>query len=493
MISAEQFTRLRSAVLKNRPVLKTILETKGAMSAFDYAKGYAVNTRVTDAKRKEECIAEITALTQELLGKEARESIERQLTEHYYASTTDHHGPLMHPFFVHANLLAASPQVEASRASHENTLVLACSNVSLGNSSFPRSLLFHDELGTEHRLHFFPASERLSPVFRFRAYTAQDLERMQHSLNSMGLSPKLTKNVSTLLQEIYGTPEALSASNFASQITITNEALWQNSFSETRLPRLITLSIEEVCIRLLLKHHLDAPTELHQFLFDAEILNKVEVEFDGLPSAFSRKEHRGTFHFWYLPEGARARIALIRNGAELVSTDGTYVVPLTPEGIGALLAAQILIPSMMLSLMTLSQYYGLKCLGGFSQVNYLTEFELAYRKVFSLPPAPDDDFTKNLCGEFIIGLLEADGKHVPATGLDFALYSTETSWTRFIEAAEQLTLEEAHSLMHPDLYRVSVAGAARESDLAALTYSDMETVLGLSEKLVPTLYTNNLT
>jgi hypothetical protein len=254
---------------------------------------------------------------------------------------------------------------------------------------------------------------------------------------------------------------------------------------------MVSLNQEEITNRLLRKYHLYGQTELTTFLFDAETLARIETAFEGLPSAFSKKDLRGTFLFWYFPIESKKRIALWLDGKHLVSADGVHRIPLTPESLDTLLEQKLLIPSMMLSLVTLSFYYGIKCLGGFSQVNYLTWFDKAYRDVLNQPQSAGDEFTQGFCGEFLIGFLKTTAALTPATGIDFVIHADDTAWKRFESVLMHLSLRDVHSLMLPELYRVVYNNSEREEALLSIKFSDMSNVLSQSKSLIPTLLVNS--
>ncbi len=494
MVSSPVFESLKDAVLRRRPVLKRIIETKGNEPLLDYALSYRSNKAKVDPVRKNELIEEIRSFTASLLGKEKGESVARQLSNYYYVSTTDHHGPISHPFFVSADILAALHRPELKDATHENLIVLACSNVSLGNSSYPRSLLFHASGPEYEKIHFFSARDRVSPVFRLKSFGTEALDRARRDIESKysrgAYSKKLKNKLERVLGDIYDSPTVLELPNFADQITVTNLNLWRRLF-DVPISDLVYLELEKIVSNLIVQYHLSQETAIHRFIFDSGLYERMEKLFNGISGAFSKEKGTGTFLFWYFPEGARSRVSLVRKDTELVSLDGQYKIPLKPEHIGMLLKKQELIPSTMLSLAILSCYYGLKCLGGFSQVNYLTEIREAWDTLFDIT-GPKQDFEATLCGDFIIGLLEQGSDLLPATSLDFLLYGSHQSHSLFVESARNLTVTESLFLMLPELYQILYPQGEREPTLQAIDRNAIRGFLGLSGKIGPCLNVVNL-
>lgn len=67
------------------------------------------------------------------------DTVVKSLSENYAVSTAEHHGPMGHPFFWQSTILRGI--VNPSEA----IINLCTSHVSLGNSSYPRGLVFHGD------------------------------------------------------------------------------------------------------------------------------------------------------------------------------------------------------------------------------------------------------------------------------------------------------------------------------------------------------------
>jgi hypothetical protein len=486
---------LERAIFMKKPALGRVLAEHGDRSLAAYARTLSERTRSIDAARQDECITEIAASVGRTFGPQKAASAARQLKEHYYVSTTDHHGPLTHPFFVHADLLAASPYAGERDPAHENLIVLACSNTSLGNSSSPRGLLFHGGRGSGYdRIPFFAASDRAKPVFGFRAYTQKDMARARASLSAAAdtgaIETSIARETGTLLSEIYEDPAALAEASYAGQVTRTNAVLWRRFFDASdALPDLLYLEQEAVVNALLSRHHLHADTELHRFIFDRAIRERAALRFDGIPGCFALDGRKGTFLFWLLPEEGPGRVALWPDGDRLVSEDRAYELSLDPAAIQEHLDAGRLIPSMMLSLVTLSSYYGLRCLGGFSQVDYLSRMEQAYAEVMGMDePGEDDAFARGFCGDLVIQTASLPSSElVPATGIDIALCSAPGSWERFSSSLGKLTLRQSFGMMLPELYGILYREDERDAGLAAVTQRDLIATLESTGVLAPAI------
>src|SRR5262249_3023821 len=136
--------------------------------------------------------------------------------------------------------------------------------------------------------------------------------------------------------------------------------------------------IEDVVNSLLLEHHLNRPTIIQKLLFDSRVSGLFADCFDGVFGSHSEKEKKGSHLFWALPTGHGRGLQLQRRGGELVSEDGSYRLPLSPDGVQRALLKGELIPGLTLTFTVLAFYYGVTCIGGMHQTSYLGDMKAAY-------------------------------------------------------------------------------------------------------------------
>lgn len=497
----QKFEKLVEKVLEKRPVLREIIQKRGMKNLYEYAKDYInVNLNPPIQQRQDEMIGTFQAEVERLLGAQVAKEAADQLAAHYYVSTADHHGPVTHPFFINSNLLTAAPFFEHSDPVLKNVIVLACGSVSLNNSSWPRGLLFNTYTNGKiqtQKLSFFPAKDRLCPVFNYRAYTTEDIERCRGFLKDMIKSGEVHQEegskVESLLDDIYLRPEIVDSQDFSDQITKTNFLLWKKFFGpkyQDEAPNLIYLEQESLVSKLLINYHLYTDTTITHLLLDPAYDLLIDNYFEGIQGAFSRKENYGTYLFWALPKGAKYRVQMWKQGDKLVTEDGSYSIELKPEVIQKALEAKEIIPSMMLSYIVLAFYYGLKCLGGFSQVNYLTFMKNAYIKMqvdrgnYRSIEVCARSQTKEMGGDFTLAFMGGpNGELVPSTGLDLILYGTDETWPCLIEQSKQITLEEGIFSLMPEFYRILYLETERDPDLLSVSAEDITKLMKLDEKI----------
>jgi len=306
--------------------------------------------------------------------------------------------------------------------------------------------------------------------------------------------------IDSLLDEIYMRPDILACESFSDQTTKSNFHLWKKFFGAKNIdeaPNLIYLEQESLVSKLIVAFHLYTDTTISHILFDHAYDPLMLNYFEGIMGAFDRKDNYGTYLFWGLPKGAKYRVQLWKQGDELKSEDGSYRIQLNPGAIKKALEAKEIMPSMMLSHIVLSFYYGLKCLGGFSQVNYLTLMKNAYIKMqvdrgnYRSIEVCARSQTKEMGGDFAFSFLGGPkGELVPSTGLDLIMYGTDQTWSCLVEQSKQITLEEAIYPLMPEFYRIIYPETQRDPELISLSAENITSLLQLDKKMKACTYIN---
>ena len=498
---AELFERLKEQVLVKRPVLKKMLLTKGDKNLLDYANEYVdVNLNPTIPKRQNELLDVVGEVVEQRFGAEIRDSVINQLKSYYFVSTADHIGPIVHPFFVNSDILIALSLLAHPDPVLQNIIVLGCANVSVDNHTSPRGLFFHSQVGgklQEHRLPFFSANTRPSSVYHLPPYGEAQLNKLYHELKIKLDKGEIQKDqyekVVSLLREIYHKDELFMASSYAEQVSKTNFHLWKKLFQKSgvKLPNLIYLELEDIACKLIIKYHLYQDTVINHMLFDPRYVPYIEQYFENIFGSFSRTEYSGTYLFWALSKKDGKRLQLWREGNYLVSKDESYKIELHPETLKKAMEAKEIVPGLLLDFSVVSFYYGLKCLGGFNQVNYLTLMKNAYirmntdlenyRSIEMCARAQ----TKEICDGLTFAFLGHKDDLILASGLDLILYDDKDSWKKLQEIVEGITFHEALSPMMPEMYKISYDQKEWDPDLAQMTDKEISHFLGLDAKLKP--------
>ncbi|MDO8626175.1 MAG: hypothetical protein Q7K39_01805 [Candidatus Magasanikbacteria bacterium] len=501
--SIKDFERLREKVFVERPVLADIITKHGEMSLYEYALDYLdVNETALYKSRRPEFLSSFSALAGKFLPPAVAQSACQQLEKYFFVSTSDHHGPLTHPFFLSSNLLNAVVALEANDPVLENIIVLACGSVSLDNSSFPRGLVFNSPLNSTNQLlrsAFFSSHERPSLVHLLRPYSKAELDKgkssLDHYVKQKVISPQVVEMVGAIIDEIYAPLITKGLPSYAAQVTASNYNLWRKFFSHAdfkKIPNLVYLELEDMVSRLLVDYHLKSGSYIYDLLFNDDFQNSVIKYLDGKLGSFCLDHKTDTFLFWAVPNGERYRKQLWKNGNRLCSDDGQYSIDLTPEAIKKALEKKEIMPSLLLDFVVLALYYGLKCLGGFSQVNYLTGMKQGFIQVLTELGKSEEISslevvqTKELVGDITLAFIKTqDGQTIPATGLDLALYANGNLWSTLISQSKIITLKEAMSPMMPEFYRMIYFETEREPALSAVTSETIARLIQLDKKIKP--------
>lgn len=497
----ERFDRMLSLVLERRPVLSEILSAHGDETLYEYSRENLDSPPDPVINgRQDEFLAVFRDEVERLLGRECAEGAVRQLARYYFVSTADHHGPLCHPFWLNSDLVTAMPYEEKGDPALNYVIVLATSNVYLNNCTYPRGLLYQSAANGKtfmHRYPFFSRQSRQSPVFGFQPYTKQEVDAVTHlvqkDFQNGEISQSVANSMRELIRDVYDREEVYALGDYSDQVTVTNSTLWRKFFdSSSDRPRteLVYLEQKRLVNQLILRHHLDQRTSVNRMLFADDMETEIEAHYEGMTGAFSIEDNTGTYLFWALPPGATLRQSLRREGNKLVSEHGDYTLELDPTSVRQAIEKGELIPSMLLSYTVLALYYGLRCLGGYSQVNYLTSMKEAYIKLHeergnteSVAIAKTVE-TKKMGADMMVAFASGpDDTVVSATGIDLALYGRSDTWATMMQQARTITLREAISSLMPELYPCTYTERERDPELLTLATSDVSRLIGLDKKI----------
>ncbi|TSC97373.1 MAG: Uncharacterized protein Greene101449_1224 [Candidatus Peregrinibacteria bacterium Greene1014_49] len=137
----------------------------------------------------------------------------------------------------------------------------------------------------------------------------------------------------------------------------------------------------------------------------------------------------------------------------------------------------------------LSFYYGLKCLGGFNQVNYLTLMKNAYirmqleRGKYRSIEVCARAQTKEICDGFSVAFLGYGEKMTVATGLDLLLHGTKDTLPTIQEVCRSINVEEALNPLMSEIYRTSYPEQEWDPTLSGITAEEISCFTGLDTKI----------
>lgn len=505
---AERLAVMKEKIFSRRPILGELMRSSGATDVHHYTKRFShVATSPTLTSRKWECTTTVHQLIEERFDTAVADSVSEQLLNLPLVSTIDHHGPIDHPFFVNTNLISAIPFIEDYRRGVDNLIVFSFASVSVNNASaYPRGILFHggeNGEGEMIRLPILPDKVKMGVVYGMRPMTREELDRALQSLEKKAIhnevAPERAEKIRVILENIFGAPDVLAAKDFASQISIINHRLWPRLLNAgrhpskpyDRVPHLIYLEIETLVTELLLQHHLtQADSPLYRLLFDPAYHQSALTHFNNIPGAFSTEGDWGTFMFWALDEKLRrVRLRLVEN--TLVSPDGAYRFALTPESISQALRDKKIFPSMILCYLMISLYYGMKCLGGFSQIHDLTLTKKAWQallrahgneaEAIAIEPVETSAFGGD--GMVLAYVKNREQEWQPATGIDMAIANEPYLLKNYLDLAKHVKVSTIMEPMMPEIYEVLYSQDQRDPALADITPAEIIRANGLAQNI----------
>lgn len=506
----QKLFQLKVSIWDRRPIFGEIIRNNGQKNLYQFAKEFLnFKTSPFHLSRQKELIATANKLISERLGSNVADSVTRQLNKYPLVSTTDHHGPIDHPFFVNTNIISSLSYNEYHDVDLNYLVVFSFASVSINNlSAYPRGILFHGGInGTKNliRLSFFTDKEKMGVVCGTRAYDQSDIDRAQQELTRKFLHGDITEEkkelISNLLKNTFASSDVLNSPDLSTQITKINYKLWPLLFhtknredknNRVQVPKLIYLEIETLVSEILQKYHFtDKQSPLYRLIFDREFRDCALDLFEGIPGAFSKKNDWGTYLFWAMNE-KKHRKRLMPKEDSLVGVDIDYELNLTPESVLSALQQKKIFPSMLLCYIVVSLFYGMKCLGGFSQVNDLTMTKMAWQELLWKYHMIEDALaletvsTASYGGDGLVlsYLPTQSGSMVPATGIDMISEDINTSFTDFIQLAKNTKLEEVLNPMVSEMYEVVYSIQDRLPELSGLTPEQIIKATGLQKKMV---------
>jgi len=506
----ESLEKLKNAIWSRRPILKDIMTKHGGKTLYDYSLDFLdVNKTPSLDKRKHELFEVVEKLLKARLGEQTAKKARKQLEKLPLVSTADHHGPIINnPFWINSNIISALPCFGNGCEDLDYLIVFSFASVSANNASvYPRGIEFTSSIngsGNFTRIPFLPDKLKMGVVYALRGFTKEDIEKgknvLMQKVKDKEVSQELADSVRKYIEEYFENKNILETPDLNSQITKINFKIWPTLFHNSKsagkkekIPDLIYLEIETIVTELLQKYHLENPDSLiYKLLFNKEYEGLVYKFFNKIPGAFSLENHWGTYMFWAIEEKKFHRQGLMLKDGKLCSEDNNYIFDYTPEIISKALKEKKIYPGMMLCYLLISLYYGMKCLGGFCQVNDLTMTKYAWEKFLkevgeneeaeALNPVQ----TKELGGDgLVLSYLKTSNDNlINARGIDMILSDKDTSFERYVNLSKKLTLSEAMNPMLPEMYEVLYSYDDRDLDLWKTPVDQIFKATGLYKKLV---------
>jgi len=400
------------SILDKLPGVSKVIQERGQLSLLEYAEDLFRNN-VCSIQPRDDLIEVISTYSGRLLGSKTAALLERHFQENPVILTANHHGVSYKSITLHGQIIFALPRIlDTSSDSIPVIPVLACGIVPLNNVTFPRGIALAREIEvsispesktkTFLKVPIIPgkfSQSMVSAVGPITKNMVSKAQRVAEKLFHEGvILESENKVIMSLLGEEYSNTAVLSQPDYSDQAVMLNRRVWRRIFAsaiQRGMPDMAYLEMERVVSALLEKDIIDSESLMHNILFDPLLRTDILDRLDGERGCWDHQKlvrlskcngnHHpgseafrgcGTEFFCFVDDkGRRVPSMLSRNGSPPtlrgVTPGKDISLPFTPDALCNGLRERRLIPSLFSSFATLAFARGLKCIGGFMQVDYL--------------------------------------------------------------------------------------------------------------------------
>lgn len=429
----------RKYVLKARHGLRNISERYGNETIWNFYQKTEPREIDIPERKKEDFLKTYKKILAERFEASVVEEVLKDFEKAWFAGTADHAGPVSHPFFFN-NALAES--VLRKNSNFSSIHFFPCSLVSLDNSSYPRGFSYLKD----KKKNYIPLVHRgvsRECVYSEPSFTKRHLDVLKSKIEPRNLKLKnLLHSWDILLDKKY----------YVEQLSLLNFNFWKSIEAPINL---ISIELETISIRLILEHHIeDKNSPIYKIIFTHQGRTLFFKNFINILGAHSNEG--GSFMFWQIESEKRKPVFykkdtfFTENDEELVINEAT---------IKRLLENKEIVPTMALSFSIISFYYGVRCGGGFSQIDYLGNMKEAYLKILKgISGDSEYNFVKNIETNIFRGEIGLyTNKEMPqelGSGLDFYLEANKKRWFDIENYLKTATIEQALTPMYPLMYKI---------------------------------------
>lgn len=463
--------KLRLSVLNRQRILDCVYNSNKCRSLIEYAGSWKIFGNVEKI-----ALDVLESNTKEIYGQNIAQGLLEQIKKSPLVSTIDHHGILGHSFFLNSNLIFSQ------RVGLKYLPVFSTAGVSLNNSSWPGCLLITNPQTAEvFRLSFFSNKQKYLSVFSASAVTEQQCIEVLNKVNNLNFLGSSEKNkLASLIEKVFLNTKVLEAGSFSKQACLISMQIWQKVFPSAS--QLVYLPIEEFVSELLII--LICPNTnsvIHKLIFTEEGQMFLEKYFFGLKGGFGK--NYGSFLFWGINAEGR-RVSFKKN--EHCIEGNRLSFELSPRDITKALQEHKIYPTSLLCFLVILEY-GFNCLGGFNQINWLTEVKEKF--ILLLAEMGEQEKAKNIAQIPTENFAEGNLAFLPfkegffkASLLDAYLYEGD-AYRYFCKLAKKITLDESIDSLLPEMYKIVVPLVEREENLLKISDMDIITTSLMKKKI----------
>lgn len=261
--------------------------------------------------------------------------------------------------------------------------VMACANLNLTSTLYPRGMVVYDCTLPEGRLRLPLYSWKLKRpcVAAIGGITPEMvnnvLKRLPQETRQGSITPEMAAALERCCREVLLSDQVQRYDTLRQQTTAINAMLSQRYFTD-RCPQYLWMPMETITARLLARDLRREGGILHQMLFREGLRTALLRELDGVAGCWEGNTG-GTHFFWGLDSrGIRFPLRLWEEAGKTVlagcSSLGEDVrVPFTPRALAEGMREQTLLPGMFLCFLEMHFLRDFTVFGGYYQPTYLAQ------------------------------------------------------------------------------------------------------------------------
>ena len=297
-------------------------------------------------------------------------------------TTANHHHPAFE-FMTVQDTILCDQWLRLQGETGEVVPVVACANLSLTSTLYPRGMVVYDCTLPEGRLRLPLYSWKLRRpcVAAIGGITPEMvdnvLKRLPQETRQGSITPEMSAALERCCREVLLSDQVQRYDTLRQQTTAINAMLSQRYFTD-RCPQYLWMPMETITARLLARDLRREGGILHQMLFREGLRTALLRELDGVAGCWEGNTG-GTHFFWGLDSrGIRFPLRLWEEAGKTVlagcSSLGEDVrVPFTPRALAEGIREQTLLPGMFLCFLEVHFLRDFTVFGGYYQPTYLAQ------------------------------------------------------------------------------------------------------------------------
>ena len=375
------------------PAAAALLEEHGDETLLTYLQQVR-HRPLPDILPTEELLEEVRDYVSAFFGAETAGKCAEVLRRSRCMTTANHHHPAFEYMTVQDTMLY-DRWLRLQGETGEVVPVVACANLSLTSTLYPRGMVVYDCSLPEGRLRLPLYSWKLKrPCVAAVGGIAPEmvgkvLKRLPQEVEQGSITARMGEALERFCREVLLSEEVQRYDTLREQTTVINAMISQRYFTDRR-PRYIWIPMETIAARLLARDMRREGGILHQMLFCKSLRAALLRELDGVAGCWEG-DTGGTHFFWGLDSrGIRFPLWLREDAGETVlagrDPPGEEVrVPLPPQALAEGMREQTLMPGMFLCFLEMHFLRDMTVFGGYYQPTYLGQMRRGIVRALRVP------------------------------------------------------------------------------------------------------------